>query len=156
MARQRTTKFIPLFSHQAAAILSQPLQLAGSERYHLKFNHELEPNPAAVASSSTASKPHCVSCQTSFPTREEQVVHYRLDWHRYNLKRRLKRQPSVSQEEFERIAGKCFLMPSSCDRLFMRPKKLCILFSKGRNANGGLQILLGKLRALMYVYIMQI
>jgi len=45
------------------------------------------------------------SCQVSLSNREEQVAHYRLDWHRYNLKRRLKGQLHIGQDEFERIAG---------------------------------------------------
>ena len=48
---------------------------------------------------------YCQSCHVALGDREEQLVHYRLDWHRYNLKRRLKGQASLSQEEFEKIAG---------------------------------------------------
>ena len=48
---------------------------------------------------------YCQSCHMVLGDREEQLVHYRLDWHRYNLKRRLKGQASLSQEEFEKIAG---------------------------------------------------
>ena len=48
---------------------------------------------------------YCQSCHLSLVDREEQVVHYRLDWHRYNLKRRLKGLAPLSQEEFERVAG---------------------------------------------------
>ena len=47
----------------------------------------------------------CNTCQTGFASREEQVEHYQLDWHRYNLKRRLKGLTHVNQEEFERVAG---------------------------------------------------
>ena len=38
-------------------------------------------------------------------SREEQLVHYRLDWHRCNLKRRLKKQAPLTEEEFEGLAG---------------------------------------------------
>lgn len=48
---------------------------------------------------------YCQSCRVALGDREEQLIHYRLDWHRYNLKRRLKGQASLSQEEFEKIAG---------------------------------------------------
>ena len=48
---------------------------------------------------------YCQSCRVALGDREEQLVHYRLDWHRYNLKRRLKGQAFLSQEEFEKIAG---------------------------------------------------
>ena len=47
----------------------------------------------------------CNSCHVSFTDRAEQVTHYRLDWHRYNLKRRLRGLPHVSQAKFEEEAG---------------------------------------------------
>lgn len=47
----------------------------------------------------------CNSCCFVFSTREEQVEHYRLDWHKYNLKKILKGLPPVNQEEFEEVAG---------------------------------------------------
>ena len=47
----------------------------------------------------------CNTCHVTFDLRTEQVAHYRLDWHRYNLKRRLKGLPHVTQEIFEEEAG---------------------------------------------------
>lgn len=47
----------------------------------------------------------CNTCQTGFASREEQVEHYQLDWHRYNLRRRLKGLTHVPQEAFETVAG---------------------------------------------------
>lgn len=47
----------------------------------------------------------CLSCHVTFDLREEQVAHYRLDWHRYNLKRKLRGLPHVTQEVFEVEAG---------------------------------------------------
>ena len=32
--------------------------------------------------------------------------HYKSDWHRYNLKLKLKALNSVTEEDFEKIAGK--------------------------------------------------
>lgn len=49
--------------------------------------------------------PVCLSCLVKFGSREDQVEHYKLDWHRYNLKRKLKGLESVDQNQFERIAG---------------------------------------------------
>ena len=50
---------------------------------------------------------YCQSCHVELGDREEQLVHYRLDWHRYNLKRRLKGLAPFTQEEFEKMAGDC-------------------------------------------------
>ncbi|XP_062907551.1 tRNA endonuclease ANKZF1-like isoform X2 [Mobula hypostoma] len=47
----------------------------------------------------------CSACGCSFESREEQTEHYRLDWHRFNLSRRLMGAQSVSAENFETIAG---------------------------------------------------
>ncbi|XP_026764125.2 cytoplasmic 60S subunit biogenesis factor ZNF622 [Galleria mellonella] len=43
----------------------------------------------------------CITCQVLFKTPELQREHYKLDWHRYNLKRKVASIPPVSLEEFE-------------------------------------------------------
>jgi len=53
----------------------------------------------------------CLTCGVVFKTREDQVTHYQLDWHRYNLKRRLKGLRSLEQDQFEGITGESI----SCD-----------------------------------------
>ncbi len=47
----------------------------------------------------------CNTCQTGFASRDEQVEHYQLDWHHYNLRRRLKGLTHIPQETFETVAG---------------------------------------------------
>ena len=47
----------------------------------------------------------CNTCHVIFEDRVEQVSHYKVDWHRYNLKRRLKGLPPVTQTTFEEEAG---------------------------------------------------
>lgn len=49
---------------------------------------------------STASESQCSLCQVTFASREEQVGHYRLDWHRCNLQRSLAGKPPLSEEQF--------------------------------------------------------
>uniref|UniRef100_F6T6P3 tRNA endonuclease ANKZF1 n=1 Tax=Monodelphis domestica TaxID=13616 RepID=F6T6P3_MONDO len=44
----------------------------------------------------------CSACVQSFQSRQDQREHYRLDWHRFNLKQRLKGQLSLSAHEFEK------------------------------------------------------
>ncbi|XP_043934170.1 ankyrin repeat and zinc finger domain-containing protein 1 isoform X2 [Protopterus annectens] len=44
----------------------------------------------------------CSACLCHFNDREEQVEHYKLDWHRFNLKRRVTGCQPVSADEFER------------------------------------------------------
>ncbi|XP_039350743.1 ankyrin repeat and zinc finger domain-containing protein 1 isoform X1 [Mauremys reevesii] len=43
----------------------------------------------------------CSSCSRVFDSREEQTEHYRLDWHRFNLKQRLLGRRALAAEEFE-------------------------------------------------------
>ncbi|XP_029460844.1 ankyrin repeat and zinc finger domain-containing protein 1-like [Rhinatrema bivittatum] len=43
----------------------------------------------------------CSTCQCVFGSRDEQVEHYKLDWHRFNLKQKLIGRVAVSMQEFE-------------------------------------------------------
>ncbi|XP_069083289.1 tRNA endonuclease ANKZF1 isoform X1 [Pleurodeles waltl] len=43
----------------------------------------------------------CSTCQCAFESREEQMEHYKLDWHRFNLKRRIVGGSTITAEEFE-------------------------------------------------------
>ncbi|XP_053926656.1 ankyrin repeat and zinc finger domain-containing protein 1 isoform X2 [Cuculus canorus] len=43
----------------------------------------------------------CSTCGQEFSSREEQTEHYRLDWHRFNLKQRLLGRQSLPAEVFE-------------------------------------------------------
>ncbi|CAI5737527.1 unnamed protein product [Hyaloperonospora brassicae] len=42
----------------------------------------------------------CTACRLTFPSYAEQRDHFRLDWHRYNLKRKVVDLPPVSEEQF--------------------------------------------------------
>ncbi|XP_062972867.1 tRNA endonuclease ANKZF1 [Elgaria multicarinata webbii] len=44
---------------------------------------------------------YCSACSRAFDNREEQTEHYRLDWHRFNLKQRLLGRRMLTAEEFE-------------------------------------------------------
>ena len=48
----------------------------------------------------------CSTCNVSFGTREDQVQHYRLDWHRFNLKLSLFGKPAISEDAFEAKLGR--------------------------------------------------
>ena len=43
----------------------------------------------------------CISCRVSFADSEMQRIHYKCDWHRYNLKRKVAELPPITQEVFE-------------------------------------------------------
>ncbi|KAH8387207.1 hypothetical protein KR093_005489 [Drosophila rubida] len=43
----------------------------------------------------------CINCDARFASAEVQREHYKTDWHRYNLKRRVAQLPPVAAEEFQ-------------------------------------------------------
>ncbi|XP_073701890.1 tRNA endonuclease ANKZF1 [Garra rufa] len=81
------------------------------------LGHPEPPQPSATASSEdvglkkTAStgevsdRMFCSACQCTFDSREEQMEHYKLDWHRFNLRQRLEERSVVTVEEFEKKTG---------------------------------------------------
>lgn len=118
LKRSRT---IPLESKEAKNLLSQSgmsiidinqgtgLSKSGviAEEPHSQRDHQFDNESDFLSKRSQREGDlYCQACRVSLGGREEQLVHYRLDWHRYNLKRRLKGLAPLSQEEFERIAGK--------------------------------------------------
>ncbi|XP_052048315.1 ankyrin repeat and zinc finger domain-containing protein 1 isoform X2 [Apodemus sylvaticus] len=44
----------------------------------------------------------CSTCNQIFQNHQEQREHYKLDWHRFNLKQRLKNKPLLSASDFEK------------------------------------------------------
>ncbi|XP_008402181.1 ankyrin repeat and zinc finger domain-containing protein 1 [Poecilia reticulata] len=44
----------------------------------------------------------CSACKCSFDNREEQREHYKLDWHRFNLRQKMAGSPPITAEEFEK------------------------------------------------------
>ncbi|XP_078408891.1 tRNA endonuclease ANKZF1 isoform X2 [Cetorhinus maximus] len=52
-----------------------------------------------------ADKRYCSACQFNFDNREDQTEHYKLDWHRFNLRQKLQGAQPISAESFEEIAG---------------------------------------------------
>ncbi|XP_026766805.3 ankyrin repeat and zinc finger domain-containing protein 1 isoform X1 [Pangasianodon hypophthalmus] len=58
-----------------------------------------------VAPGEVSDRKFCSACQCSFESREEQMEHYKLDWHRFNLRQRLAGRSPVTVEEFEKKTG---------------------------------------------------
>ncbi|KAK8737910.1 hypothetical protein OTU49_004297 [Cherax quadricarinatus] len=48
----------------------------------------------------TVKEMRCSYCQTAFSDRQEQVNHYRLDWHRRNLQRSIQGKSPLTEEQF--------------------------------------------------------
>lgn len=43
----------------------------------------------------------CITCRVGFKDGELQRLHYKTDWHRYNLKRKVVELPPVTAEDFQ-------------------------------------------------------
>ncbi|RUS31365.1 C2H2 type zinc-finger-domain-containing protein [Jimgerdemannia flammicorona] len=59
-----------------------------------------QPTLASQPSAPRSSLFTCLACHVAFHTAENQRNHYRTDWHRYNLKRKVAELPPVSAEQF--------------------------------------------------------
>ncbi|KAL1137872.1 hypothetical protein AAG570_009568, partial [Ranatra chinensis] len=47
---------------------------------------------------------YCSFCNTGFLNQQQQRQHYKLDWHRYNLKQHLAQKKTVTEEKFAQLA----------------------------------------------------
>lgn len=47
----------------------------------------------------------CSHCNAEFEDKPQQRLHYKLDWHRYNLKQNLNGLKSISEDNFNRMVG---------------------------------------------------
>lgn len=46
----------------------------------------------------------CSFCNTIFEDKAQQRLHYKLDWHRYNLKQRLNGLKPINEDKFSLLA----------------------------------------------------
>ncbi|TRY76362.1 hypothetical protein TCAL_00014 [Tigriopus californicus] len=61
-------------------------------------NRNLEPRPSLIPDAKS-----CSTCQVKFQTQDEQRQHFKLDWHRYNLKCSLISSPTLTEDQFENL-----------------------------------------------------
>ncbi|XP_058476129.1 tRNA endonuclease ANKZF1 isoform X2 [Solea solea] len=71
------------------------------EDKHVEYDRQRECNLAKEVSD----KMVCSACRCPFINREEQMEHYKLDWHRFNLRQKLAGLSPITVEEFERKTG---------------------------------------------------
>lgn len=43
---------------------------------------------------------HCTTCQIAFEFFEEHRAHYKSDWHRYNLKQKIRNRQTIDEQKF--------------------------------------------------------
>ena len=57
----------------------------------------------------------CITCRVAFADAEVQRNHYKTDWHRYNLKRKIAELPPVTADNFK-------------ERVLAQRAQVCIIF----------------------------
>ena len=106
-SRKKIDKYVYLYEKDKVKGLFGDIEL-----YNSNINTEVndgEPEEEAVVPSPvvqiepvvTTAK-SCSSCQVKFDSVEEQRLHFKLDWHRYNLKQGLSGKSIISEEAFEK------------------------------------------------------
>ncbi|XP_045455421.1 zinc finger protein 622 isoform X3 [Melitaea cinxia] len=76
----------------------------------------------------------CITCQVIFKTADLQREHYKLDWHRYNLKRKVASIPPLTIEEFEQKAKEHREQAENADRDESVYCKYCSKFFNTKNS----------------------
>jgi len=61
---------------------------------------------ADISGLSVSESKTCSTCSATFSDSFEQRQHFKLDWHRFNLKRKIQNKPPVGEEEFEKLVEK--------------------------------------------------
>ncbi|KAG5949935.1 hypothetical protein E4U53_005634 [Claviceps sorghi] len=82
---------------------------AASESAAASDDDEIAPKPTeksrGASTESHAGSQSCSLCGLSFSSFQDQRSHLKSDLHHYNLKQKLRNQPPVSEQEFERLIG---------------------------------------------------
>lgn len=79
---------------------------------YLEMTTQIEENPLETqkipqATENPTAVLTCYFCKTEFSDVVKQREHYKLDWHRYNLKRSISGREPLTEEQFLERNGKC-------------------------------------------------
>ena len=94
----------PLFSKEGSDIVASFIDLVDSNNQFAVSVTENENKPPNISCPSDDSL-YCTSCKVALQDRQDQLLHYRLDWHRINLKRKIQGKSPLSAEAFEEITS---------------------------------------------------
>jgi pre-60S factor REI1 len=61
------------------------------------------PEPDTTPVTAAAAARTCIVCDVRFDSLDEQRAHFKLDWHRLNLKRKVAGLPPLAEDECERL-----------------------------------------------------
>ncbi|XP_072375831.1 tRNA endonuclease ANKZF1-like [Diabrotica undecimpunctata] len=95
---ETTSVFSEAFKNIIGDVITT-VQLEGNEK-----EIKRDSSPADEWSSSNDKK-SCSYCRVQFPDSQVQREHYKLDWHRYNLKQSLFSRPPITEDDFSIKTG---------------------------------------------------
>ncbi|XP_013399111.1 ankyrin repeat and zinc finger domain-containing protein 1-like isoform X2 [Lingula anatina] len=100
---------VNLWDQTKIEVLLEGLKLAGTQgEFNLEEQGENTRDDADINADNVftvSEKMQCSMCSVTFAGRSEQKEHYKSDWHRFNLKQRLKDLPAITEDTFEEITG---------------------------------------------------
>ncbi|TPX47436.1 hypothetical protein SeMB42_g03324 [Synchytrium endobioticum] len=73
------------------------------------------PSAEPPSSSISLGEPICSSCQLKFRHYDDQRLHYKSDYHRFNQQRTLKRRPTVTEDDFDNMSDVSSIEGSDSD-----------------------------------------
>ncbi|KJE89661.1 zinc finger protein [Capsaspora owczarzaki ATCC 30864] len=86
---------------------------------------------AAAAAAVPSTTYTCITCRVAFRTADAQRDHYKADWHRYNLKRKVAEMPPLSAEQFgERVMSQNATAAATAQRAASTQQFNCDVCSK--------------------------
>ncbi|KAL1494415.1 hypothetical protein ABEB36_010017 [Hypothenemus hampei] len=100
MAKQDRARLQSVFSQELSQIFDQTVRPVLEDGNSLENEaNETRLNKLLEGRSESWS---CSFCQVTFSDVQQQREHYRLDWHRYNLKQSLQSRPRIKEEDFNK------------------------------------------------------
>lgn len=110
--RKRGDTQLSLFSKEGLGVLKRCDAFSSVDPYSVYHgvgdsegdSHEQVHLEQSVVSVPSTDEARCTACGVTFENRQEQVSHYRLDWHRYNLKRKLTGLSCIGEDDFEALS----------------------------------------------------
>lgn len=88
-------------------VIDSILKQTGQPESTIKENKSIDDDRQQDGSlvQDVSDKMFCSACRCSFTNREDQMEHYKLDWHRFNLRQKISGLSLVTVEEFEKKTG---------------------------------------------------
>eukprot|EP00092_Neocalanus_flemingeri_P017170 GFUD01018567.1.p1 GENE.GFUD01018567.1~~GFUD01018567.1.p1 ORF type:complete len:683 (+),score=220.78 GFUD01018567.1:36-2084(+) len=97
-------RFVFLHEKEKVTELLKNIKLLNTDGSDVKpVNTCPDPVNDQVKSLEGVSTKSCSYCQVQFENVDDQRLHYKLDWHRYNLKQSLAGKNAISEDQFDKI-----------------------------------------------------